>query len=244
MIPHREDVFLENLELFSDYLVVNERKDGLNQLRVIRWDDGSEHYLDMGEEVYTAWISINVDFDSELLRYGYSSLTTPYTIYDYNLVSREKTLLKQQEVVGDFNPAAYETKRLFAAASDGKKIPMSIVYKKGLQLDGSNPVLLYGYGSYGFTREPFFSSPRLSLIDRGFVFAIAHVRGGQIYGRPWYEDGKLLKKMNTFTDFNACAEHLIKEEYTSPDKLFARVEVPGDCLWEPLSTFSPGYTKA
>jgi len=239
VIPHREDVFLENLEIFSDYLVVNERRDGLNHLRVIRWEDGSEHYLDMGEEVYTAWISVNVDFESELLRYGYSSLTTPNSIYDYNLNSREKTLLKQQEVVGDFNPADYETRRLYATASDGTRIPMSIVYRRGITLDGGNPALLYGYGSYGYTREPYFSSPRLSLIDRGFVFAIAHVRGGQIYGRPWYEDGKLMNKMNTFTDFNACAEHLISQKYTSPDKLFAMGGSAGGLLMGAIVNLQP-----
>ena len=163
-----------------------------------------------------------MDFDSKLLRYGYSSLTTPNSTFDYNLETREKNLLKQEEVLGgDFDPANYEAKRLYAVADDGKKIPMSIVYRKGLNWMARIPRLLYGYGSYGHTMDPYFSSSRLSLLDRGFVFAIAHIRGSQIYGRPWYEDGKLLKKMNTFTDFNDCAEHLIKEKYTSPDHLFA-----------------------
>jgi oligopeptidase B len=221
VIPHREDVFLENIVIFRDWLVVNERREGLNHLRVIRWQDGEEHYVDMGEEVYTAWISVNAEFDTEMLRFGYSSLTTPVSTYDYNLESHQKILLKQQEVLGDFDPANYETRRIYALAGDGKKIPMSIVYRKGLKLDGNNPTLLYGYGSYGINEDPFFSSPRLSLLDRGFIFAMAHVRGSQIYGRPWYEEGKLLNKMNTFTDFNSCAEHLIREKSTCPEKLFA-----------------------
>ena len=175
VIAHREDVFLERIQIFREYLVVAERREGLIHMRVIRWDDGSEHYLEMDEEVYTAWFSINLDFDSEVLRFGYSSMTTPVSTFDYHLEKREKTLLKQQEVVGDFDPADYETRRLYAEAGDGTKIPMSIVYRKGLELDGNNPTLLYGYGSYGINEDPFFSSSRLSLLDRGFVYALAHV---------------------------------------------------------------------
>lgn len=222
VIAHREDVFLEGIEIFRNYLVVEERKEGLTMLRVIRWDTGEEYYIDMGEEVYTAYISINLDFDSQLLRYGYTSLTTPNSTFDFHLDARKKTLLKQEEVVGgDFDPSNYEARRLYATSDDGKKIPMSIVYRKGLVLDGNNPTLLYGYGSYGATMDPSFSSSRLSLIDRGFIFAIAHIRGSQIYGRPWYEDGKLLNKINTFTDFNDCAEYLIKAKYTRPEHLYA-----------------------
>ncbi|MFO7668671.1 MAG: S9 family peptidase [Bacteroidales bacterium] len=239
VIAHREDIFLEGIEIFSDFLVVNERKEGLNQLRVIRWNDGSEHYVEMGEEVYTAWISTNLDFDSKMLRYGYSSLTTPVSTYDYNLDSKEKTLLKQQEVVGDFNPSDYEAKRVYAVAGDGKKIPMSIVYRKGIVLDGSNPTLIYGYGSYGITMDPTFSSQRLTLLDRGFVFALAHIRGSQIYGRPWYEEGKLLKKMNTFTDFNDCAEFLISEKYTSSGKLYAMGGSAGGLLMGAVINLQP-----
>ncbi len=239
VIPHREEVFLEGIEIFSSHLVVNERKEGLNQLRVIRWADGSEHYLEMGEEVYTAWISTNIDFDSELLRFGYSSLTTPVSTYDYHLDSRKKTLLKQQEVVGDFDASDYEARRLYAVADDGKKIPMSVVYRKGIELDGKNPTLLYGYGSYGHTIDPYFSSQRLSLLDRGFVFAIAHIRGSQIYGRPWYEDGKLLNKMNTFTDFNDCAEALIAKKYTSADHLYAMGGSAGGLLMGAVINLQP-----
>lgn len=243
VIAHREEVFLEGIEIFSDYLVVNERKEGLNHLRVIRWSDGSEHYVEMGEEVYTAWISTNLDFDSKLLRYAYSSLTTPVSTFDYQLDSKEKTLLKQDEVLGDFVSSNYETKRLYAVADDGKKIPMSIVYRKGLELNGANPTLIYGYGSYGHTMDPFFSSPRLSLLDRGFVFALAHIRGSQILGRPWYEDGKLLKKMNTFTDFNACAEHLISEKYTSAENLYAMGGSAGGLLMGAIINLQPELYK-
>ena len=243
VIGHRDDVFLERIEIFRDFLVVEERKEGLSHLRVIRWDDGSQHYVNMGEEVYTAGISVNPEFDTPLLRYGYSSLTTPSSTFDYHMESREKTLLKQQEVLGDFDPSDYEARRLYATADDGKKIPMSIVYRKGLELSGDNPTLLYGYGSYGHTMDPGFNSTRLSLLDRGFVFAMAHIRGSQVYGRAWYEDGKLLNKMNTFTDFNDCAEHLIAEKYTSPDKLFAMGGSAGGLLMGAVINLQPELYK-
>jgi oligopeptidase B len=240
VIPHREDVLLEGLEIFRDYLVLDERKEGLTMLRVIPWDGSDEHYIDMGEEVYTASISVNPEFDSKLLRYRYSSLTTPSTVLDYNMDSGEKTVLKQDEVLGGtFDPANYEAKRIYATADDGKKIPMSIVYRKGIKLDGSNPTLLYGYGSYGLTMDPGFRSSRLSLLDRGFIYAIAHIRGSQVYGRPWYEDGKLLHKMNTFTDFNDCAEHLIREKYTSPEHLYAMGGSAGGLLMGVVINLQP-----
>jgi oligopeptidase B len=244
VIAHREDVFLESIEIFEDYLVVDERKEGLTQLRVIPWDKSQEHYIEMGEEVYTAWISINPDFDSKLLRFGYSSLTTPNSTFDYNLNTRERKLLKQEEVLGGtFDPANYEAKRSYAKADDGKLIPMSIVYRKGLELTGNNPTLLYGYGSYGHTIDPGFRSYRLSLLDRGFVYAIAHIRGSQINGRPWYEDGKLLNKMNTFTDFNDCAEHLINEQYTSPEHLYAMGGSAGGLLMGAVINLQPELYK-
>jgi oligopeptidase B len=240
VIPHREDVFLEGMEIFRDYLVLEERKEGLTDLRVIPWDDGEEHYIDMGEEVYTASISVNPEFDSQVLRYRYSSLTTPNTVIDYRMDKREKTIMKQDEVLGgDFNPANYEARRIYATAGDGKKIPMSIVYRKGIRLDGNNPTLLYGYGSYGITMDPGFRSSRLSLLDRGFIYAIAHIRGSQVYGRPWYEDGKLLKKMNTFTDFNDCAMQLIKEKYTSPGHLYAMGGSAGGLLMGAVINLQP-----
>ena len=244
VIAHREDVFLEGLEIFEDYLVLDERKEGLNLLRVIPWDGSLEHYIDMGEEVYSVSISVNPDFDSKLLRYRYSSLTTPNTVLDYDMEKREKTVLKQDEVLGGtFDPANYEAHRIYATADDGKKIPMSIVYRKGLELNGTNPTLLYGYGSYGHTMDPGFRSYRLSLLDRGFIFAIAHIRGSQVYGRSWYEDGKLLKKMNTFTDFNDCAEHLIKENYTSPDHLYAMGGSAGGLLMGAVINLQPELYK-
>jgi len=240
VIAHRPDVFLEGLEIFKDYLVLEERKEGLTGLRVIPWDGSEEHYIDMGEEVYSASVSVNPEFDSQLLRYRYSSLTTPNTVLDYHMDRREKTMLKRDEVLGgDFDPANYEARRIYATADDGKKIPMSIVYRKGTELNGTNPTLLYGYGSYGHTMDPGFRSYRLSLLDRGYVYAIAHIRGSQVYGRPWYEDGKLLKKMNTFTDFNDCAEHLIKEKYTSADHLCAMGGSAGGLLMGAVINLQP-----
>jgi oligopeptidase B len=243
IIPHRGDVFLNGIEIFKDYLVISERKDGITSLRIKKWDDDTAYYLDFGEEVYVASISINRQFNSKWLRYSYTSLTTPNSTYDFNMDTKEKKLLKQQEVVGDFDPSDYETKRLYAPAEDGVKVPVSLVYRKGIRLDGNNPVLLYAYGSYGHTIEPYFSSDRLSLIDRGFIFAIAHVRGGQVYGRQWYEDGKLLKKMNTFTDFNACAEYLIEQNYTRPEFLFASGGSAGGLLIGAIVNLRPDLYK-
>jgi len=243
VIPHREDVMLEQFEIFNDFLVLNERKTGLTNLRIIRWDDSSSHYLDFGEETYTAYISTNPEFDTNLLRFGYSSLTTPNSTFDYNMKTREKKLLKQQEVVGDFDPANYHAERLYATAKDGVNVPISLVYRKGLNKDGKNPLLLYGYGSYGNSMNPSFSSVRLSLLDRGFVYAIAHIRGGQELGRSWYEDGKLLKKKNTFTDFIACAEHLIEEKFTNPEKLFAMGGSAGGLLMGAVVNMRPDLFK-
>ena len=239
VIPHREDVLLTDLELFNDYLVVSERKEGLLYIRIIEWESGREHYVDFGEEVYVARISVNPQFDTEKLRYTYSSLTTPNSTFDYHMGSKDKTLLKQQEVLGDFDSSRYEARRIYAEASDGARIPMSMVYRKDKKQDGGNPLLLYGYGSYGYTREPAFNSARLSLLDRGFVFVIAHVRGGQIYGRQWYEDGKMFKKKNTFTDFNACAEQLIADGYTAPDSLYAMGGSAGGLLMGAIINLQP-----
>ena len=240
VIGHRDAVFLEDMEIFRDYLVLEERVEGLTRLRVIRWEDGSEHDVDMGEEVYAASISTNPEFDTRWLRFSYSSLTTPNSIFDYQMETREKKLMKQDEVVGgDFDPSHYEAHRIYATADDGKRIPMSVVYRKGIELNGQHPTLLYGYGSYGITMDPGFSSARLSLLDRGFVYAIAHIRGSQVYGRPWYEDGKLLKKMNTFTDFNDCAEFLIDTGYTSPDHLYAMGGSAGGLLMGAVINLQP-----
>ncbi len=216
VIPHRDDVLLEGFELFKVALVVGERKNGLVQIRVMPWDKGPEHYLDFGEETYSVWPSNNPEFDTDWLRYGYESLTTPTSTFDYDMVTREKTLLKQDEVLGGFDAANYQAERLYATARDGVKVPISLVYRKGFVQDGTAPCLLYGYGSYGASMDADFSSARLSLLDRGFVYAIAHIRGGQEMGRGWYEDGKLLKKKNTFTDFIDCAEYLVAREFTDP----------------------------
>lgn len=243
LIPHRDDVLLEGLEVFNNFLVLQERKNGLTQLRVINQSDKTEHYIDFGEETYTAYLSVNRDFETDFLRYYYTSMTTPPSTFDYQMLTKEKKLLKQQEVIGNFKPENYETKRIYATSTDGTKIPVSLVYKKGISLNGNNPLLLYGYGSYGYSMDPTFSSTRLSLLDRGFVFAIAHIRGGQEMGRYWYEDGKLLKKMNTFTDFIACAEFLIKEKYTNPDKLFAQGGSAGGLLIGAVINLRPDLFK-
>jgi oligopeptidase B len=230
LVPHRKDVLLAGLEIFNDHLVLSERKNGLQQLYIRHWNTGNGHYIDFPEEAYTAGVSVNPDFDSDLLRFSYSSLTTPNSVFDYNMNTGERTLLKQDEVLGDFDPGNYQARRLYAPAGDGTKIPVSLVYRKGIEMDGTNPLLLYAYGSYGSSTDPRFSSIRLSLLDRGFIYAIAHIRGGQEMGRYWYEEGKLLNKMNTFTDFNDCAQYLINQKYTSPDKLFAQGGSAGGLL--------------
>lgn len=243
VIAHREDVLLESIEIFNDFLVVDERKEGLTQLRIMNWEGEEEHYLDFGEPTYTVYISYNPDFNTQELRYGYSSLTTPNSTFDYNMVNRSKELKKQTEVLGGFDASNYVTERQFATAADGTKVPLSIVYRKGLQKDGSNPTLIYGYGSYGHSMDAYFSSSRLSLLDRGFVFAIAHIRGGQEMGRHWYEDGKLLEKKNTFMDFIACSEHLINEGFTEKEKLFAMGGSAGGLLMGAIVNMRPDLYK-
>ena len=221
VIAHREEVYLESMELFSDFLVLEERSNGLTQLRIQPWG-GDAYYLPFEEEVYTAYLGNNPSFDQAHLRYGYTSLTTPGSVIDYDFSTGKKTVQKQQEVVGGYDASEYETKRLWATAADGTKVPVSLVYKKSmLRENGPNPTLLYGYGSYGITIDPSFSTVRLSLLDRGFVYAIAHIRGSQYMGRPWYENGKMFDKKNTFTDFINCAEALIEEGYATPETLMA-----------------------
>lgn len=244
VIPHRKDTYLERAEIFKDHLVLQERRDALTHLRVKKWNDAStDYYVDFGEEAYTAGISINPDFDSKVLRYSYSSLTTPSSTYDFNMETKEKTLLKEQEVVGDFDKNNYEARRIYATARDGVKIPVSLVYRKGLKLDGNNPTLQYAYGSYGYSTNPGFSSVRLSLLDRGFVYAIAHIRGGQEMGRQWYEDGKMMKKKNSFTDFIDVSEYLIEQKYTNPEKLFAQGGSAGGLLMGAVVNMRPELYK-
>ncbi|WP_370091262.1 S9 family peptidase [Winogradskyella sp.] len=222
VIPHRIDTLIEHIDIFKDYLVVSERNNGLNKINIKRWDGTQDYYLPFDNETYTAYTSTNVDFDTELLRYGYNSLTTPPSVIEFNMCTKTKTILKEQEVLGGkFKKENYVSERIWAKAEDGTKIPMSVVYRKGVKKDGNNPLLQYAYGSYGSTVDPYFSSIRLSLLDRGFIYVIAHIRGGEYLGRQWYEDGKLLNKKNTFKDFIACSIHLIKERYTSSKHLYA-----------------------
>lgn len=221
VIPHRDDVLLEGFELFTDFLVLDERENGLTRLRVIPWGDDPEHFVEFAEPAYAAGMSGNRELDTSTLQFRYTSMTTPATTYEYDMVTRERTILKQDEVVGEFSSDDYVTERVFATAEDGTLVPISLVYKKGTALDGASPLLLYGYGSYGMSMEATFSVARLSLLDRGFVYAIAHIRGGEEMGRHWYEDGKLLRKMNTFTDFIAAGEHLVATGYADPDRIYA-----------------------
>lgn len=239
VIPHREEVLLENIEIFSDYLVLDERNNGLNQLRIMTWDGSDDHYMQFEEETYTSWIGNNPQFDTKTLRFGYSSLTTPSSVMEYDMDTRERTVLKEQEVVGGYDKTLYQSERVWATADDGTQVPVSLVYRKDLKSDKGNPLLLYGYGSYGYTIDPSFSSTRLSLLDRGFIFAIAHVRGGQYLGRPWYEDGKLLNKRNTFTDFIACGDHLVENGYTRSSEMYAMGGSAGGLLMGAVVNLRP-----
>ena len=239
LIPHRTDVLVEGIEVFKDHLVITEREKGLLKLRIQNKKTGDEHYLDFGEPAYAAYAGANPEFNTTTLRYQYTSLTTPNSTFDYNMDSKEKKLMKQQEVVGGYDPKQFVTERLFVDAKDGSKVPVSIVYKKGFTKDGTAPLLLYGYGSYGSSMDASFSSSRLSLIERGFVFAIAHVRGGQEMGRSWYEDGKMLKKKNTFTDFIDVAEALINQKYTSKEHLYAMGGSAGGLLVGAVTIMRP-----
>ena len=240
VVAHRPDVLLETFELFADHLVTQERVEGLVRLRIRPWNGEAAHDIEFPEPVYEAFIDAhNKEPDTQVLRFGYSSLSTPESDYDYDLVTRERTLLKREEVLGDFDPANYRTERVFATASDGVRVPISLVSRHETPRDGTSPLLLYGYGSYGISMNAGFRSPRLSLLDRGFTFAIAHVRGGQELGRPWYDDGKLMNKKNTFTDFVACAEQLVSDRYTSPSRLFAMGGSAGGLLMGAVINMRP-----
>ncbi|WP_397362844.1 S9 family peptidase [Olleya sp. R77988] len=240
VIPHRSDVLIEDIEIFKEYLVVNERENGLNQLRIIRWDGTEDYYLDFESETYTARLGNNPDFDSSTLRYGFNSLTTPSSVIDYDLKSKQKEVKKEQEVLDKkFDKDNYTSKRIWATARDGVKVPMSIVYRKDTKLDGTSPLLQYSYGSYGSTIDPYFSTIRLSLLNRGFIYVISHIRGSEYLGRPWYEDGKLLKKKNTFTDFIDCSKHLIENNYTSANHLYAMGGSAGGLLMGAIINMNP-----
>ena len=240
VIPHREDVLLETFELFKEFLVVQERFEGLVRLRVRPWNGSDEHEVQFSEPTYDAFIDVhNCVPDAHVLRFGYSSLCTPASTYDYDMRTCRRTLLKREEVVGDFDSERYQTQRVFAVAVDGRRVPISLVARRDTPKDGTSPLLLYGYGAYGISMDADFFSPRLSLIDRGFIFAIAHVRGGQELGRRWYDDGKLMEKKNTFTDFIACAQWLIDLGYTSSDRLFAMGGSAGGLLMGAVLNMRP-----
>ena len=239
VVPHNPEVFIEDFEVFKNYIVVNERQNGQIYLRVINLNTKEEHYINCDEEVYEIWISDNNEFNTDVIRYGYSSLTTPSSYFDYNMKTKEKTLLKEKFAGKDFSKNNYETKRLYALAKDGAKIPISIVYRKGLELNSKNPMLIYAYGSYGYSMDASFHSSVLSLLNRGFIFAIAHVRGGQELGRKWYEAGKLLNKKNTFTDFIACTEFMHQKKYTSKSITFAMGGSAGGLLTGAVSNMRP-----
>ncbi len=239
VIEHRPGVYLEGIEVFKNHLVVQEKNQGLSQLRIINHSTKSEHYLNFGEPAYDANIGSNPSFDTDILRYSYTSLTTPNSTFDYDMNAQTKELKKQQTVLGGFDKENYVSERVFVTVRDGVKVPVSIVYHKNTRLDGTAPLLQYSYGSYGYSTDATFGSSRLSLLDRGFVYAIAHIRGGQEMGREWYENGKMFKKMNTFYDFIDCSDFLIKNNYCSPEKLFALGGSAGGLLMGAIINLRP-----
>ena len=243
VIPHRDDVHLLGMEIFKNHLVLNERKNGLRGLRVIHQKSGKDEYLDFGEETYTASISVNEEFDTNILRYSYTSMVAPRSTYDYNMDSGTFDLMKEQKVVGGYDKSLYHSERIYAIGRDGNKVPISMVYKKDMKKDAQQNLLLYAYGSYGSTRDPSFSSTRLSLLDRGFIYAIAHVRGGQIYGRQSYDDGKMLNKKNTFYDFIDAAKYLVEKKYTDSQHLFAEGGSAGGLLIGAVVNMEPELWK-
>ncbi len=239
LIGHDDKVLIQGFDLFKNYMAISERKDGLTQVHILNTKDNSSHYLLFEEPAYAANLSYIPDYNTDVMRYNYTSLTTPNSVFDYNMSTKEKKLMKQQEVVGGYNIKDYETERVLATAKDGTKIPISIVYKKGFKKDGNAPLLLYGYGSYGASMEASFSSVRLSLLNRGFAYAIAHIRGGQEMGRYWYEDGKMKKKINTFTDFIDCAEFLLSNKYTAKEHLYTSGGSAGGLLMGAVVNMRP-----
>lgn len=238
VIPHRKDVLLEGVDEFKDFITITERKNGLVQLR-IQNRNGAEHFVAFDEPTYRAGTGANPEYNTKNLRYSYTSLTTPNSVFDYNMETKARKLMKEQEVVGGYDKTAYTTERLYATAKDGTKVPISLVYKKGFKKDGTSPLLLYAYGSYGNSIDPSFSSNTLSLLNRGFVYAIAHIRGGQEMGRQWYEDGKLMKKINTFTDFISCGEYLIDQKFTAKGHLYAQGGSAGGLLMGAVVNMAP-----
>ncbi|MCK0179377.1 S9 family peptidase [Flavobacteriaceae bacterium S0862] len=240
VIPHRKEVMLEGIDIFKEFLVMSERENGLNNIRIKRWDNTDDYYLPFDNETYTAYTSTNVDFDTSILRYGYNALTTPASIIDFDMVNKTKNIKKEQEVLGGkFKKENYVSERIWAIADDGTKIPISIVHHKSTIKSKDTPLLMYAYGSYGHTIDPYFSTIRLSLLDRGFIYVIAHIRGSEYLGRPWYENGKLLLKKNTFTDFIDCTKHLIAQNYSSPSHLYAMGGSAGGLLMGSIMNMAP-----
>ena len=238
VIPHRKAVKIEDVDVFENHLVIYERQNGLENIRILNLQTGDDHQIDFPEPVYGLRTQSNPEFESDKLRFMYYSMVTPKTIFDYNMNTKDRELKKEYEVIG-YDKSLYETKRIFAEAKDGTQIPISIVYKKDFRQDGTRPLYLYGYGSYGASMEPSFSSNRISYLDRGFAYAIAHIRGGSEMGRYWYDEGKLLNKKKTFTDFIACAEHLIKENYTTNNRLVIRGGSAGGLLMGAVLNMRP-----
>ncbi len=239
-VSHREEVLLEDIEIFRDFYVLSERENGLNRLKLIRWETRESYEIPFESETYIAYPYVNPDFNSRKFRYVFNSLSAPYAVIDFDMYSRTQEVLKEQEVLGgDFDKNNYLSERIWAKARDGSKIPISLVYHKDTPLDGNSPLFQYGYGSYGSTSDPHFSTIRLSLLDRGFIYAIAHVRGGEYLGRPWYDDGRLLNKKNTFTDFIDCSQHLINTGYTSPKHLYAYGGSAGGLLMGAVLNMAP-----
>jgi oligopeptidase B len=244
LVPQRDDVMLEGLSCFANHYVLYERKNGLQQINITDFKTGKSHYLEFPEPVYSVFASTNREWNTNLLRYSYQSLVRPNSIYDYEVSTRKSILLKQNEVLGGYDAAQYDSERIYATAKDGVRIPISLVYKKGFKHDGSAPMLLNAYGSYGFPSFPTFNSNRLSLLDRGFVVAIAHIRGGGDLGKAWHEQGRMLTKMNTFTDFIACAEHLLAQKYTSKERLVIEGGSAGGLLMGAVTNLRPDLFKA
>jgi|TARA_B110000091_G_scaffold187467_1_gene208696 oligopeptidase B len=244
VIPHRKDVLIEDIELFSNFILLEERIEGISNIRVINRKTKEDHYVNFGEKAYTAYASTNLELDTHILRLAYTSLTTPSTHFDYDMNTREFTLLKEQEILGVFDKEDYKSERLMVKVRDGVKVPVSLVYHKNTNLDRTAPILLYGYGSYGHNIDPYFSSGRLSLLNRGFIYAIAHIRGSETLGRTWYEDGKMMNKKNTFFDFIDCGKYLVEKKYGSPEKLFAMGGSAGGLLMGAIVNYEPKMWKA
>jgi oligopeptidase B len=244
LLAHREDAFVDGFDLFRDFLAIEERSDAMRKIRIRPWGGGKDFYIGSDEPAYTTSLGVNAEIDTHIVRYEYTSLTTPMTVYDYDIQTGERQLMKRTPVLGGFDSANYRTELVWAPARDGAKVPVSLVYRTGFRRDGSAPMLQYGYGSYGATMDPAFSVARVSLLDRGFVFALAHIRGGQEMGRRWYENGRLLHKKNSFTDFIDVTRHLVKEGYADAGRVSAMGGSAGGLLMGAVSNMAPADYRA